>query len=161
MGLVQDMVTGLLNGSSSMMPLVRWSRGVGLAGDAKKKKQASGYTSQDQRILIDQQGRPAVSVEVSVEVESRVGGHSFLFQIFLPPSYLPLPSISHPLFLSLLALLLYLLPLCTLLLYHSTPPSFCLCLSLSLHGDMNSHFLSGLRLRLIGGGVTSLRRTGR
>lgn len=37
MGLVQDMVTGLLKGSSSMMPLFLKSRGVGFAVNQDKK----------------------------------------------------------------------------------------------------------------------------
>lgn len=37
MGRVQDMVTGLLNGSSSMIPLFFKSRGVGFAVGNRKK----------------------------------------------------------------------------------------------------------------------------
>lgn len=38
MGRVQDMVTGLLNGSSSMIPLFFKSRGVGFAVENRKKR---------------------------------------------------------------------------------------------------------------------------
>lgn len=47
MGRVQDMVTGLLNGSSSMIPLFFKSRGVGFAvGNGKK----GFHTSNDEDI---------------------------------------------------------------------------------------------------------------
>lgn len=101
MGRVHDMVTGLLNGSSSMMPLFFKSRGVGFAVKIKPRttrsvswcKQTTTQTCPDAQL-----------------VRRKLHFH------------------------------------------------VCLCKNLAVR---NSHFLLGLRLRLMGGGVTSLWRLGR
>lgn len=102
MGRVHDMVTGLLNGSSSMMPLLFKSRGVGFAvkkNDPVRQGHSLGANDQQCKTLPDAQ----------------LGKRKLHFYV-------------------------------------------CLCRNLAVR---NSHFLLGLRLRLMGGGVTSLWRLGR
>lgn len=107
MGRVHDMVTGLLNGNSSMIPLFFKSRGVGFAVENKTKH----------------------STKVIVLAKHTINNADFVGD--LTP---------------------------TMAIKRNQNQSFHISENFAVK---NSHFLLGLRLRLMGGGVTSLRRLGR